>query len=408
MAHAAPSLSVAPSHPSLAALPGNRGEARPWSARRARPWARRPRRIPRLAALLGVLAAFLVSWGGAARAASLTLEQRKEISVAVREFRKRDTTPERRKELVDTLLAYKEDGAKKLMPVLERSFEDALEDYEKDLYDAAEEFYEDRLPKGKSERKDREEEIEKLRKTLAGLRAGNLTKDQTVKIGEPALKRLAELLLIQSSQVLEAQEELKAKRAEVLEYAGYLEATRPLAPTPKKRSRRRGKDEAEEEAKPAPITARLETMEMMAALSPIAEERDLKTLEYNLSVADQIDALESVGIMDLNIMRILLGIPAMRVDVKLCAASRDHSNDMRTKGFFSHDSPVAGKAHFTQRAKNFGTSARGENIAYGSPCPQKTNMQWFHSPGHHKNMLNDNYKAMGLGRSETHWTQMFR
>ena len=107
-------------------------------------------------------------------------------------------------------------------------------------------------------------------------------------------------------------------------------------------------------------------------------------------------------------MRMLIGLKALTIDVRLCAAARDHSNDMRGKSFFSHESPIPGKKQPVDRARNFGTTANSENIAYGRPSASGTNMQWFHSPGHHLNMLRSSITIMGLGRSEKHWTQMFR
>jgi len=133
---------------------------------------------------------------------------------------------------------------------------------------------------------------------------------------------------------------------------------------------------------------------------------DRRTLLANDETAWEIDSGEALGILDLNALRLLLGLRALRADPKLCAAARDHSNDMRRLGFFAHESPVEGKSSFSDRAGNFGTSARSENIANGQRQPAATNRQWFLSPGHHKNMLG-NHGRIGLGRSGTYWTQLF-
>ena len=111
------------------------------------------------------------------------------------------------------------------------------------------------------------------------------------------------------------------------------------------------------------------------------------------------------GIRDLNVMRLIFGKHALAIDEKLSACSADHSKDMKEKGFFSHTSPVKGKKSFTTRAKNFGTTARGENIAMGSSTGKGSIKQWFLSPGHFKNMFSGATRV-GLGQYGRYWTQM--
>ncbi|MFI5378131.1 MAG: CAP domain-containing protein [Tepidisphaerales bacterium] len=53
-----------------------------------------------------------------------------------------------------------------------------------------------------------------------------------------------------------------------------------------------------------------------------------------------------------------------------------------------------------------GTSASAENIASGTGTGEGAIRMWWHSPGHHKNMLARQHRT-GLGRSGNHWTQMF-
>ncbi|NIP94792.1 MAG: CAP domain-containing protein, partial [Akkermansiaceae bacterium] len=95
-------------------------------------------------------------------------------------------------------------------------------------------------------------------------------------------------------------------------------------------------------------------------------------------------------------MRLLVGLPALELDPKLCEASRGHSEDMSKLGFFSHTSPVPGKATPSDRARRAGTSGGAENIYTGSRNPEAANKGWFYSPGHHKNMFNPGYRRIGL------------
>lgn len=133
---------------------------------------------------------------------------------------------------------------------------------------------------------------------------------------------------------------------------------------------------------------------------------DRRALLTNRELTPQIEPEEALGVLDLNRLRLFLGLSVVAIDVKLCDAARDHSSDMRTLGFFAHESPVEGKKSPGDRAARFGTSAGAENIAAGQNSGVGANRAWWYSPGHHKNLLRG-HARIGLGRSETHWTQMF-
>lgn len=106
-----------------------------------------------------------------------------------------------------------------------------------------------------------------------------------------------------------------------------------------------------------------------------------------------------------NMYRVLMGRPALRINPALCRAAKGHSKDMKEKGFFSHDSPVPGKRHFTERARAAGASAHAENIAQGSNA-EDAFWGWFLSLGHHKNMLGP-HTQIGIGRFDRFWTELF-
>lgn len=135
----------------------------------------------------------------------------------------------------------------------------------------------------------------------------------------------------------------------------------------------------------------------------------LKILEKNRQIAKKegIPADEAQGIEECNLWRLYVGLNALELDPKLCEAARDHSKDMSEQGFFAHNSPVRGKTTPWDRAKNFGTTASGENIYAGSSDPHSANSGWFYSPGHHKNMFKGSHHRIGLGRHGRHWTQLF-
>lgn len=142
----------------------------------------------------------------------------------------------------------------------------------------------------------------------------------------------------------------------------------------------------------------------IVALPLAARDRD--ALEHNETLRAGMDPAEFAGTLELNCIRIALGLPALRIDERLGNAARDHSHDMATLGFFDHSSPVPGKKTFGDRASRAGTSASAENIAAGHTRGEGAIEAWWYSPGHHKNMLGPHART-GLGRSAQTWTQLF-
>ncbi len=79
---------------------------------------------------------------------------------------------------------------------------------------------------------------------------------------------------------------------------------------------------------------------------------------------------------------------------------------------FAHERPDGSSCFTLLRNRN---STLGENIAAGNATPEEVVAQWMRSPGHRANILNKDFKELGVGycRKEgtefTHyWIQMFR
>lgn len=247
-----------------------------------------------------------------------------------------------------------------------------------------------------------EAEIAKLQAQVNDLvKVPGLTKDMIVKDADPAMKRLAELLTIDRKTVFQVVPDLQEQRRELLELSTLAgKAARQLTVSDRRLADR------------VPSASELDTelteSEELAVLMVMPMKPEHQDVMFdNIAIAKQLDPEEAAGILMLNLMRIRVGSQPLAIDLKLGDASRDHSKDMRTLGFFAHDSPVSGKTTPWDRAKLAGTSASGENIFMGSVSHQSAIMAWFHSPGHFKNMMNPGFRRIGHGRVEAHWTQMF-
>lgn len=254
------------------------------------------------------------------------------------------------------------------------------------------------------------EEVAKLQQTVLALQQDpELTKETIVQVADPAMLRLQELLILEPQAVLGQHRQLVEQR-EKMQGIGllwqacqqYLEAASgegaAAGNPPEKEKQERGRTTF------AAYLAQQEQQVLRAAL-PLSDSTR-QVLDYNATLADKLTVEEANCLDALNMTRVLLGLEPLRLDLKLLEAARGHSADMRDHKFFAHDSPLEGKRSFTDRAKLAGTTASGENIAMGHHSGFKTNLQWFHSPGHHRNMLGKHVRV-GIGQAGKHWTELF-
>lgn len=254
--------------------------------------------------------------------------------------------------------------------------------------------------------------VEELRsKSLAITRGPDLTKERIHTDLDPMLQQLREFLLPTPEQVCaedaSLEESVQSLRQQLDTTRGwfdlYLSTMHEIDQDP---VGRRHVDGVRQEADPPATSVVDDDLDLQCLAALPLGGRDSKTLQANEALRASMEPEEFLGTLELNRIRIALGLPTLRIDEKLGAAARDHSTDMRTKNFFSHTSPVDGKHSFTDRAGRFGTSASAENIAAGQSTGAGAIRAWWYSPGHHKNMLGGHART-GLGRSESLWTQMF-
>lgn len=387
-----------------------------------RPRTRRPLRhawagvsVVLLGALLAAAAGGITSAAAAnppaGAATAPTPEQRKEVQKLLNDFRKAKLSVADREKLVNRVLEIGgADAAKRLSEQIARDFKTKRAAYLKRLEKSAADAVRAKW-KGK---KAIAAEVEALRKTVLDVSrgGGEPTKEAIVSKADPAMAKLKELMSIEPGQVLDSDAALKAAREELLALASWWhQAAERLPQPPAKGAGRRSASSSSSAAAPIPAREKVEeeltaAEELAAYMATPMEKPDRDVLLANLSAAKDLDPAEAEGVLILNLMRVRLGIGALALDTKLCDASRGHSKDMKEKSFFAHESPVPGKKTPWDRAKLAGTTAGAENIYMGSPKGADAIEAWWHSPGHHVNMMAE-HRRVGLGRHETHWTQLF-
>ncbi|MGW6058024.1 CAP domain-containing protein [Streptomyces sp. NPDC055189] len=121
-------------------------------------------------------------------------------------------------------------------------------------------------------------------------------------------------------------------------------------------------------------------------------------------------AAEAAVLTLVNEERAKAGCSPVRADAALASLAGDFSSDMAARDFFDHTDPDG--ATPWDRAEKAGISdLGGENIARGQANAQSVMDAWMNSPGHRANILNCDYKTLGVGAhfapGGPWWTQDF-
>jgi len=106
---------------------------------------------------------------------------------------------------------------------------------------------------------------------------------------------------------------------------------------------------------------------------------------------------------------------ALEMDETIRIAARLHSQDMGDRNYFEHDTPEGITFSDRMSAAGFaGPFPWGENIAAGQGTAAEAVEGFMNSPGHCRNIMNPDYKVVGLGYAFVpgsdfghYWTQDF-
>ncbi|MFD8416803.1 CAP domain-containing protein [Streptomyces sp. NPDC059650] len=121
-------------------------------------------------------------------------------------------------------------------------------------------------------------------------------------------------------------------------------------------------------------------------------------------------AEEAAVVTLVNQARARAGCGPVRANPPLAALAAAFSKDMAVRGFFDHTDPDGNTPW--DRATNAGISGLGgENIARGQGDAQAAMNAWMNSPGHKANILNCEFRTLGVGvhvaAGGPWWTQDF-
>lgn len=116
-----------------------------------------------------------------------------------------------------------------------------------------------------------------------------------------------------------------------------------------------------------------------------------------------LDSAAQATVCLINRERTQRGLPGLRLNGLLSAASLEHSQDMVRRRYFEHTSLDGRTVGDRLRAVGYGRGtsvSAGENIAYGysrESTPAAIVRLWMKSPGHREDILRPAFTEIGIG-----------
>lgn len=142
---------------------------------------------------------------------------------------------------------------------------------------------------------------------------------------------------------------------------------------------------------------------------PVVETPDTQEPDGDISDEETLSYAEQV-IKLVNEERAKAGLPALTMSKDITTAANVRAKEIKQS--FSHTRPDG--SSFSSVLSQYGISFRGsgENIAWGQKTPEQVMNAWMNSDGHRANILNKNFKNIGVGYYQDangvkYWVQLF-
>lgn len=94
------------------------------------------------------------------------------------------------------------------------------------------------------------------------------------------------------------------------------------------------------------------------------------------------------------------GLGPLKWNRRLSAAAQAYAERMSKEDFFDHNAPDGTSPGERISSQGYKWKTWGENIAAGQSLPEKVVEAWIKSPEHKANLLNKDYKEIGVGYAE--------
>lgn len=139
---------------------------------------------------------------------------------------------------------------------------------------------------------------------------------------------------------------------------------------------------------------------------------DKRTNQYHAASDEYKKALELQNFDLVNGERVQFGLPTLAYNERVSETARKHSQDMVNNDYFDHNNKQ-GMSPFDRLDRDgFNYVTAGENLAYGQISSIYAHHGLMNSLGHRKNILNKDYKELGVGvdigeELQPYWTENY-
>lgn len=118
---------------------------------------------------------------------------------------------------------------------------------------------------------------------------------------------------------------------------------------------------------------------------------------YNLTKTTDYELNEKLNFHLTNGLRAINGVAKLKYCNDAASVAKKHSTDMATRNYFNHLNPEGERVGARLTAGGVEWYACSENIVAGYYDPYAIANGWYNSEGHRKNILNPEYKYLGVG-----------
>nr|WP_263313396.1 CAP domain-containing protein [Mammaliicoccus sp. Marseille-Q6498] len=143
-----------------------------------------------------------------------------------------------------------------------------------------------------------------------------------------------------------------------------------------------------------------------------ASTEDKRTNQYHAATEEYKKALELQNFDLVNAERRQFGLPTLSYNKGISQTARKHSQDMVKNNYFDHTNKQGLSPFDRLDNDGFDYITAGENLAYGQISSVYAHHGLMNSMGHRKNILNKDYKELGVGVDigedlQPYWTENY-
>lgn len=204
------------------------------------------------------------------------------------------------------------------------------------------------------------------------------------------------------------------------EIPGTGTSEQPEAPSPSTPEQPSAPDQSEMPETPEPTTPEPTTPEQPATpdqpTTPDQTGQPETPVQSDTSSPDNGTSDEDINdfaaqVVDLvNAERVKAGLSELKMDADITAATNVRAKEIKQS--FSHTRPNGSSFSTALTEQGISYRGSGENIAWGQKSPEQVMDGWMNSDGHRANILNKNFKNIGVGyyqdeKGVNYWVQLF-